>query len=120
MGPVARYLPGFGIVVHTGRKTGRRYRTPVNVFRRSGVYVIALTYGTRADWVRNVRSAEGCLLETRGRACRLTQPRLYRDDEYLDGSLSLRTFGKLTGAAYFLELTEENGAGENAPSGAAV
>src|SRR5438552_11975226 len=26
-------LPGFGIVTHVGRKSGRVYRTPVNVFR---------------------------------------------------------------------------------------
>jgi hypothetical protein len=32
LGPVAPWLPGFGIVVHTGRKSGRTYRTPVNVF----------------------------------------------------------------------------------------
>jgi deazaflavin-dependent oxidoreductase (nitroreductase family) len=120
VGPVARYLPGFGVVVHTGRKTGRRYRTPVNVFRGSGGYVIALTYGTRADWVRNVRSAEGCTLETRGRVLRLTRPRLYRDDEYVDGSPSLRTFGKFTGAAYFLELTEEDGGGEHTQPASAV
>ena len=32
-GPVAPRLPGFGVVVHTGRKTHRPYRTPMNVFR---------------------------------------------------------------------------------------
>ena len=26
-------LPGFGIVTHAGRKSGKLYRTPVNVFR---------------------------------------------------------------------------------------
>ena len=28
LGRLAPRLPGFGIVVHTGRKTQRRYRTP--------------------------------------------------------------------------------------------
>ena len=46
-GPLAPRLPGFGVVVHTGRKSGREYRTPVNVFRTRRRFVIALTYGTR-------------------------------------------------------------------------
>ena len=29
----AARLPGFGILTHVGRKSGRIYRTPVNVFR---------------------------------------------------------------------------------------
>ncbi len=49
--PVAGRLPGFGIITHRGRRSGRTYRTPVNVFRRPGGFVVALTYG-RGDWVR--------------------------------------------------------------------
>ncbi len=29
----ASWLPGFGILTHVGRKSGKLYRTPVNVFR---------------------------------------------------------------------------------------
>ena len=72
--PVAPWLPGFGIVEHIGRASGRGYRTPVNVFRHEGCYVIALTYGARADWVRNVEAAGGCGLITRGRHYRLYGP----------------------------------------------
>src|SRR5260370_22962617 len=60
-------LPGFGIVTHVGRKSGRVYRTPVNVFRASEGFLIALTYGRESEWVRNVVAAEGCTLETRRR-----------------------------------------------------
>jgi hypothetical protein len=31
--PLVCWLPGFGVVEHAGRRLGRRYRTPVNVFR---------------------------------------------------------------------------------------
>lgn len=65
--PLASRLPGFGVVVHTGRRTGRTYRTPVNVFMTSVGYRVALTYGSRSAWVRNVRAAGECRLETRGR-----------------------------------------------------
>ena len=29
---VAPWMPGFGVVAHAGRRSGRRYQTPVNVF----------------------------------------------------------------------------------------
>src|SRR5438105_2427440 len=81
-GRLATRLPGFAVVVHTGRKTHRQYRTPINVFRRAGKYVIALTYGPNADWVRNVLADGRCMLhhETRGRAHRLSRPRLFHDE----------------------------------------
>ena len=41
-------LPGFGVIIHRGRRTDRLYKTPVNVFRHDGDYVIALTYGPKS------------------------------------------------------------------------
>jgi deazaflavin-dependent oxidoreductase (nitroreductase family) len=79
--PAARRLPGFGVVVHLGRTSGRRYETPVNVFRVPGGYVIALTYGAEAQWVKNVMAAGGCDLIVRGHSTRLVAPEIIRDDE---------------------------------------
>src|SRR3712207_9529794 len=76
LGRLAQHVPGFGVVIHTGRKSGREYRTPVNVFRRDDRYVIALTYGPDADWVRNVLAAGECSLVSRRRVLRLARPRL--------------------------------------------
>jgi deazaflavin-dependent oxidoreductase (nitroreductase family) len=78
-GRVAGRMPGFGVVTHAGRRSGRLYRTPVNVFRRGERYVFALTYGPDADWVRNVLAAGGCLLETRGGAVDLRHPERFSD-----------------------------------------
>jgi hypothetical protein len=39
---VAPSLPGIGVVVHKGRRSGRTYQTPVNVFRTPDGFVIAL------------------------------------------------------------------------------
>jgi deazaflavin-dependent oxidoreductase (nitroreductase family) len=78
--PPARRLPGFGVVVHRGRRSGRRYETPVNVFRNAGTYVVALTYGADAEWVRNVIAAGGCELVTRGHRHRLVEPQVVRDE----------------------------------------
>lgn len=77
--PLMRYLPGFAVVHHRGRRSGRGYQTPVNLFRVGDRLVIALTYGRHTDWVRNVVAAGGCTIQTRGKLVRCEQPRLYRD-----------------------------------------
>ena len=70
---------GFAVVTHVGRVSGRLYRTPVNLFRSDGTYVIALTYGSHRDWVQNVMVARGCVVETRGAVVRLDDPRIVTD-----------------------------------------
>ena len=87
---VAGWLPGFGIVEHAGRRSGRVYRTPVNVFRTWDGYVIALTYGPDTDWVKNVLSAGGCSLQVRGQESRLTAPRIAHDAERRAAPLVVR------------------------------
>ena len=77
--PIAARAPGFAIVTHVGRRSGRRYRTPVNLFRHRHRYVFALTYGKDSDWVRNVVAAGGCTIETRGQTVELTAPELFTD-----------------------------------------
>jgi deazaflavin-dependent oxidoreductase (nitroreductase family) len=75
----AGWLPGFGLLLYRGRKSGREYRTPMNVFRHGEEYVFALTYGADVQWVKNIMAAGECQLVTRGRTLRLIAPRLFRD-----------------------------------------
>jgi len=104
LGPLAPYLPGFGVVVHTGRKSHRLYRTPVNVFPHRGGYAIALTYGPQSDWVRNVLAAGGCTLVTRGRTWRLTHPHLFHDAQRRVLPPPARVIGALANFSDFLNL----------------
>jgi deazaflavin-dependent oxidoreductase (nitroreductase family) len=78
---VAGKLPTFGILTHTGRKSGRTYRTPINVFRRGDDYLLFLTYGSDVQWVKNVLAVGSCSLETRGRVVELVEPELITDPE---------------------------------------
>jgi deazaflavin-dependent oxidoreductase (nitroreductase family) len=75
----AARLPGFGIVTHVGRKSGRVYRTPVNVFRAPNGFIIALTYSSQSEWVKNVLAAGGCKLTTRGKRYQLSAPVVVHD-----------------------------------------
>ena len=78
---VAGRLPGFGILAYRGRTSGKSYRTPINVFRQGDDYVLALTYGSDVQWVKNVLAAGGCELTTRGRTIRLLEPALFVDPD---------------------------------------
>jgi deazaflavin-dependent oxidoreductase (nitroreductase family) len=104
----------FGVVVHTGRRSRRQYRTPVNVFRRGDRYIIALTYGSNADWVLNVLADGGCTLETRGRTCRLSSPRLFHDESRHVVPAPVRLILGLIDVSDFLELTFDKKAGDRA------
>jgi deazaflavin-dependent oxidoreductase (nitroreductase family) len=103
--PFASRLPGFGVVVHTGRKSGRTYRTPVNVFRVAGGFVIALTYGVETDWIKNVLASGGCEIETRGRLVRCTSPRIYHDESRRDIGLPARPILRLINVADFMSVS---------------
>ena len=101
-GPIAPWLPGFGVVTHVGRRSGREYRTPVNVVRHDGRYVIALTYGSGADWVRNVTAEGACGLVTRGRHYRLSDPQIVHDESRRLVPLPVRLPLRLLSVADFL------------------
>jgi deazaflavin-dependent oxidoreductase (nitroreductase family) len=77
----AGWLPGFAILSHVGRVSGRTYTTPINVFKRGDRYLFALTYGSDVDWVKNVMAAGGCDMRTRGRRVKLVAPELIVDPQ---------------------------------------
>jgi deazaflavin-dependent oxidoreductase (nitroreductase family) len=102
---VAPWAPGWAVVIHRGRKSGRVFRTPLWAFRRGDSYVIALTYGTGSDWVRNVTAAGGCEVESRGRRYRLADPRIYHDETAADMPAPIRLMlRKVLKAPDFLRL----------------
>jgi len=103
--PFAGRLPGFGIVVHRGRRSHREYRTPVNAFVATGGYIVALTYGTDADWIKNVLAAGGCELVTRGRTVRLTAPELFHDETRLHVPRLVGRILGMLGVADFMRLS---------------
>ena len=53
-------------VEHTGRRSGKPYRTPVVADRSGETLVIPLPYGTKVDWVRNVLAAGGATVVRKG------------------------------------------------------
>lgn len=101
---VAPWTPGLGLVVHRGRRSGREYQTPVEVFGAPDGFIVALVYGPDTDWLRNVQAAGGGELRTRGRTVRVGSPRVYHD-ESREGIRPLeRSVLGLLGVADFVHL----------------
>lgn len=72
--PLAMILPNFGVVVHRGRVSGREYRTLVNWWRDEETAIVALTYGSDVDWLKNLRFAGGGAIVNRARTYCLGMP----------------------------------------------
>jgi deazaflavin-dependent oxidoreductase (nitroreductase family) len=76
LGTIAWIVPPLAIVHHVGRRSGRRYQTPVVAFRSAGGFVIPMTYGRDVDWGRNLRAAGSGELVQMGRRFRIRNPRI--------------------------------------------
>jgi deazaflavin-dependent oxidoreductase (nitroreductase family) len=63
------------VIEHTGRTSGRPYQTPVDIIETTTGLLIAMPYGTRADWVRNVLAAGSATVVTQGERVDVNRPR---------------------------------------------
>ena len=76
----AGWLPPFAIVEHVGRRSGKPYRTPVNVFStnvdgKPGVAIL-LTFGPDRDWLKNLTAAGGGRMRHKGQSFAIADPRV--------------------------------------------
>ena len=73
----AGWVPGMGVLTHVGRKSGKKYRTPLNIFPTDDGYAVLLPYGpTTTEWLKNLRAAGSADLVHYGRHIRVTNPRI--------------------------------------------
>lgn len=115
-GLFAGWLPGFGILTHVGRKSGKVYRTPINVFRVPNGFVIALTYSSQSEWVKNVLAAGGGELKTRGKTYRLSAPKVVHDPTRRRFPFPVRLVLRLVGADEYMELSDSRAQTRNGTS----
>jgi deazaflavin-dependent oxidoreductase (nitroreductase family) len=72
----AGWAPAFGILEHVGRKSGKTYRTPLNVFTTDSGVAILLSYGPNRDWLKNITAAGEATLKRHGHTLRVADPRV--------------------------------------------
>lgn len=102
-------LPGFAIITYRGRKSGKRYRTPMNVFRDGDDWIFALTYGSDVQWVRNVLAAGEATIETWRGTARLTDPHVFVDPARRLMPFGVRQFLGLLRVTEFMRMRTKAG-----------
>jgi deazaflavin-dependent oxidoreductase (nitroreductase family) len=66
------------VLIHTGRSSGKTYRTPLDAHRLPAGYLFIPLYGPRTDWVKNVLAAHAARLSIDGHDIELQSPRLVK------------------------------------------
>jgi deazaflavin-dependent oxidoreductase (nitroreductase family) len=66
------------VLIHTGRSSGKTYRTPLDAHRLPDGYLFIPLYGRRTDWVKNVLAAQAARLSIDGHEIELQSPRLVK------------------------------------------
>jgi len=96
----------FAILTHTGRKTGKVYKTPIIAEPIENGFMIALTYGKKVDWLANVLAKGSCSLYWKEKEYRLSRP------EIIDPETGLKAFPstlskmlRKAGVEFFLRLS---------------
>ena len=72
----AGWAPTMGILEHVGRRSGKRYRTPLNVFTTDDGVAILLTYGPDRDWLKNLTAAGEGKMRRYGKTFTVTEPKV--------------------------------------------
>ncbi|WP_028045200.1 nitroreductase/quinone reductase family protein [Cellulomonas sp. URHE0023] len=67
-------VPPLATLHHVGRSSGRRFRTPVMAFPSGSRVTIALTYGPRVQWLRNIEAGRPARLVRRRTVLALSDP----------------------------------------------
>ncbi|MFE3102153.1 nitroreductase family deazaflavin-dependent oxidoreductase [Nocardia tengchongensis] len=69
-------LPPWAVVYHTGRSSGRAFRTPVVGFKTPEGFAIPILYGPQSHWVKNLLAAGGGEIQRVGKRYKLVDPRV--------------------------------------------
>ena len=69
-----RFLTVWAMVEYRGRRSGRRYRTPLAVHRTTDGFVFPVAFGRGTQWPANVVAAGGCRMRWNGRMFDATDP----------------------------------------------
>ena len=64
------------VVRHVGRRSGRTYETPVVAVENDDSFLIALPYGERTDWMKNVVASGEAAVVAHGRTFGVDQPKV--------------------------------------------
>jgi deazaflavin-dependent oxidoreductase (nitroreductase family) len=64
------------VIRHRGRTSANQYETPIQVVTVGDGFAVALPYGARADWVRNVLASGSATILSEGHTYRVARPEI--------------------------------------------
>jgi deazaflavin-dependent oxidoreductase (nitroreductase family) len=75
MRPFSKWMPGFAVIKHRGRTSGKDYETIVTAYRKGSVLAIGLLHG-KTNWVKNVLAAGEADIRVGRKDLHLANPRV--------------------------------------------
>jgi deazaflavin-dependent oxidoreductase (nitroreductase family) len=73
--PLSKRMPGFAVIKHRGRTSGKDYETIVTAYRDGSVLAIGLIHG-KTNWVKNVLAAGEADIHVGRKDLHLANPRV--------------------------------------------
>jgi deazaflavin-dependent oxidoreductase (nitroreductase family) len=73
--PLSKRMPGFAVIKHRGRTSGKEYETIVTAYRKGSVLAIGLAHG-KTNWVKNVLAAGESDIHVARKDLHLVNPRV--------------------------------------------
>jgi len=77
----AGWSPAMLVLEHVGRRSGKAYRTPLNMLPIEGGVAILVGYGPDTDWLQNVVVAGGARVRHYGKIFEVGNPRFMSKPE---------------------------------------
>ena len=73
--PLAKWMPGFAVIKHRGRTSGKDFETIVTAYRKGDLLAIGLMHG-KTNWVKNVLAAGEADIRVARQDLHLVNPRV--------------------------------------------
>jgi deazaflavin-dependent oxidoreductase (nitroreductase family) len=99
------------VLIHTGRSSGKTYRTPLDAHALPDGYLFIPLYGPRTDWVKNVLAAQAARLSIDGHEIELQSPRLVKKkDIWPMVPTTTKSYPGISGESELLRMTSADNA----------
>jgi deazaflavin-dependent oxidoreductase (nitroreductase family) len=73
--PLSKWMPGFAVIKHRGRSSGKEFETIVTAYRKDDLLAIGLMHG-KTNWVKNVLAAGEADIHVGRKDLHLVNPRV--------------------------------------------
>ena len=73
--PFSKWMPGFAVIKHRGRTSGKEFETIVTAYRKGDLLAIGLMHG-KTNWVKNVLAAGEADIRVARKDLHLVNPRV--------------------------------------------